>query len=94
MILLVLVMLCAMGVVTSQHRARKYFNDPGTGSRFTTLVRSFVAPTVSWGWRVGSADKDECGARPKSRATAWLPAVRCKWRTNSGFKLPVCCGNR
>lgn len=30
-ILLVLVMLCAMGVVTSQHRARKYFNDLEVG---------------------------------------------------------------
>ena len=30
-ILLILVMLCAMGVVTSQHRARKYFNDLEVG---------------------------------------------------------------
>jgi cell division protein FtsL len=30
-ILLVLVMLCAMGVITSQHRARKYFNDLEVG---------------------------------------------------------------
>ena len=30
-ILLALVMLCAMGVVTSQHRARKYFNDLEVG---------------------------------------------------------------
>jgi cell division protein FtsL len=30
-ILLVLVMLSAMGVVTSQHRARKYFNDLEVG---------------------------------------------------------------
>ncbi|MEO7742829.1 MAG: cell division protein FtsL [Usitatibacter sp.] len=30
-ILLVLVMLCAIGVVTSQHRARKYFNDLEVG---------------------------------------------------------------
>ena len=31
MALLILVMLCAMGVVTSQHRARKYFNDLEVG---------------------------------------------------------------
>ena len=30
-ILLVLVMLCAMGVVTSQHRARRFFNDLEVG---------------------------------------------------------------
>ena len=30
-ILLILVMLCAMGVITSQHRARKYFNDLEVG---------------------------------------------------------------
>jgi cell division protein FtsL len=30
-ILLVLVMLCAMGVITSQHRARKLFNDLEVG---------------------------------------------------------------
>ena len=30
-ILLALVMLCAMGVVTSQHRARKHFNDLEVG---------------------------------------------------------------
>ena len=30
-ILLILVILCAMGVVTSQHRARKYFNDLEVG---------------------------------------------------------------
>ncbi|HEY7500412.1 MAG TPA: PA14 domain-containing protein [Vicinamibacterales bacterium] len=32
----------------------RYYNDPGTGSRFTTLVLTRVDPTVNFNWGTGS----------------------------------------